>query len=128
MNNSDNYVISFHESLNDITQNCQMDILVRYFDSIDRKVRVRYLDSKVLGHSAHQDLFDHFSSAIMKLNSNKIYQISMDGPSKCKLKILKEEIYRIDNYCQKCVLSLKNIELNISIFCPLNFPAYWRLF
>ena len=89
LNNSDHYVISFDESLNNITQNCQMDILVRYFDSIDHKVRVRYLDSKFLGHSAHQDLFDHFSSAIMKLNSNKIYQISMDRPS-VNLKFLEK--------------------------------------
>ena len=28
---SDCFVISFDESLNDYTQNCQMDILIRYF-------------------------------------------------------------------------------------------------
>ena len=31
---SDCFVISFDESLNDYTQNCQMDILIRYFDHV----------------------------------------------------------------------------------------------
>ena len=39
------YVICFDESLSDVTQSCQMDVLIRYFDSIDRKVKMRYLDS-----------------------------------------------------------------------------------
>ena len=67
---SDHHVISFDESLNDVTQNCQMDILVRFFDSIICKVKVRYLDSIFLGHSTHQDLYDQFSNAILKLDSN----------------------------------------------------------
>ena len=37
---SDCYVVSFDESLNDITQTCQMDILIRYWDSND-SVKVR---------------------------------------------------------------------------------------
>lgn len=86
---SNHYVISFDESLNDITQNCQMDILVRFFDEIDQKVKVRYLDSRFIGHSTHQDLFNHFTDAIAKLNNNNIYQISMDGPS-VNLKFLEK--------------------------------------
>ena len=53
----------FDESLNDVTQNCQMDILVKFFDSITCKVKVRYLDSRFLGHSTHQDFYDQFSNA-----------------------------------------------------------------
>ena len=86
---SEHYVISFDESLNDVTQNCQMDILVRFFDSITCNVKVRYLDSRFLGHSTHQDLYDQFSNAILKLDSNKIFQISMDGPS-VNLKFLEK--------------------------------------
>ena len=37
---SDLYVICFDESLNDVRQTCQMDVLIRYFDSVDRKVKM----------------------------------------------------------------------------------------
>ena len=60
----DLYVICFGESLNDVTQSCQMDVLIRYFDSIDRKVKMQYLDSRFLGHSAHCDLFDQYNVAV----------------------------------------------------------------
>ena len=39
------YIVSFDESLNDMTQSCKMDLLLRYFDEIDFKVKVRYYDS-----------------------------------------------------------------------------------
>ena len=41
---SDCFVISFDESLNDYAQNCQMDILIRYFDHVEDRVKVRYID------------------------------------------------------------------------------------
>ena len=37
---SDLYVVCFDESLNDVARNCQMDVLIRYFDSVDRKVKM----------------------------------------------------------------------------------------
>ena len=37
---SDCFVISFDESLNDYTQNCQMDILIRFFDHVEDRVKV----------------------------------------------------------------------------------------
>ena len=37
---SDLYVICFDESLNDVIQSCQMDVLIRYFDFADRKVKI----------------------------------------------------------------------------------------
>ena len=37
---SDYYIVSLDESLNDMTQTCQMDLLVRYWDAND-KVKVR---------------------------------------------------------------------------------------
>ena len=49
--------ISFDESLKDYTQNCQMDLLIRYFDHVEDRVKVCYLDSKFFGHAIHQDLF-----------------------------------------------------------------------
>ena len=38
---SDYFVISFDKSLNDYTQNCQMDILITYFDHVENRVEIR---------------------------------------------------------------------------------------
>ena len=45
---SDCFVISFDESLNNYTQNSQMDISIRYFDHVEDRMKVCYLDSKFL--------------------------------------------------------------------------------
>ena len=72
--------VSFDESLNKLTQTCQMDLIVRYWHEADQQVKVRYWDSKFLGHSAHQDLLSHFNQSIDKIDLSKVVQISMDGP------------------------------------------------
>ena len=41
---SERYVVCFDDSLNSKTQNCEMDVLIRFFDAKD-KVKTRYLDS-----------------------------------------------------------------------------------
>ena len=41
---SDIYVYSFDESLNYVTQTCEMDLYIRYWDIIDNQVSVRYQD------------------------------------------------------------------------------------
>ena len=33
-----------------------MDILIRYFDHVENRAKVCYLDSKFFGHATHQDL------------------------------------------------------------------------
>ena len=38
---SDYFVISFDKSLNDYTQNCQMGILITYFDHVKNRVEIR---------------------------------------------------------------------------------------
>ena len=38
---SDHFVISFDKSLNDYTQNCQMGILITYFDHVKNRVEIR---------------------------------------------------------------------------------------
>ena len=88
MQKSDCFVISFDKSLNDYAQKFQMDILIRYFDHIENRVKVCYLDSKIFGHATHQDLFIQFMQVLFKLDTNKIFQVSMDGPI-VNLKFLK---------------------------------------
>ena len=41
---SDLYVICFDESLKDVTESCQMKVLIRYFDSVDRKVKMKSIN------------------------------------------------------------------------------------
>ncbi|XP_057299676.1 uncharacterized protein LOC130630266 [Hydractinia symbiolongicarpus] len=91
------YVVSFDESLNTVTQNCEMDVLVRFFDPVDDKVKICYLDSSFLGHSAHQDLFSHFTKTLGKLDPNKMFQVSMDGPSVNFKFLEKVQKDRLDN-------------------------------
>ena len=74
-------VVGFDESLNKVTQTCQMDLNVRYWDPVDHRVKVRYYDSTFLGHSKNTDLLSHYNDAIMRIDSSKILQVSMDGPA-----------------------------------------------
>ena len=83
------YVASFDESLNDICQQGQMDINIRYFHR--DKVVSQYLDSQFLGHSTAIDLLHAFKKGTSKLNPNKLLQVSMDGPN-VNLKFLHEVI------------------------------------
>ena len=78
---SEMYIISFDESLNDATQSCQMDLIVKYWDNTEQKTKARYWNTSYLGHSAHTDLLEHFNKNLDCLDSSKMIQISMDGPS-----------------------------------------------
>ena len=50
------------------------------FDHVEHRVKVHYLDSKFFGPATHQDLFIQFMQALFKLDTSKMFQISMDGP------------------------------------------------
>ena len=66
-----------------------MAIQIRYFDRVENRVKGRCLDSKCFGHATHQDLFIQFTQAPYKLDTNKMFQVSMDGPI-VNLKSLKK--------------------------------------
>ena len=54
------YSVSFDESMNKISQNEQMDFIIRYWDNDINQVAVRYLCSEFLGHATAADLLRHF--------------------------------------------------------------------
>ena len=64
----DCYIVSFDESLNKLTQNCEMDLLLRYFDSSDDRVKVRFYHSCFLGHATHSDFVQQLNDATKDLN------------------------------------------------------------
>ena len=61
------------------------------FDHVEHRVKVHYLDSKFFGHATHQGLFIQFMQALFKLDTNKMFQMSMDGPI-VNLKLLEKLI------------------------------------
>ena len=75
------YSISFDECMNRISQNEQMDFIIRYWDGNTNKVAVRYLGSEFLGHATAVDLLTHFKQGISRLDPKRLLQVSMDGPN-----------------------------------------------
>ena len=76
------YAISLGESLNDITQAYQMDVLVCFWSSSKIQICVHYLDSKFMSHATANDLLENFSDMINNVDGeNRMIQLSMDQPS-----------------------------------------------
>ena len=75
------YSISFDECMNRISQNEQMDFIIRYWDGNTNKVAVRYLGSEYLGHATAVDILPHFKQWISRLDPKRLLQVSMDGPN-----------------------------------------------
>ena len=57
-----------------------MGLLVHFYNSTNT-VNNRFHDSHFLGHATHQDLHKKFNDIANELDSNKLFQISMDGPN-----------------------------------------------
>lgn len=85
------FSVSFDESLNQVAQKGQMDIIVRFWNSSTNEVCTRYLTSAFLGHATSGDLLGAFTSALSHHNVDlkKMLQVSMDGPN-VNLKFLTE--------------------------------------
>ena len=97
INKSPVYTLSFDESLNKVTQECEVDLIIRIWDD-DNMVKVWYLGSSFCAHSTAKDLMTQLMTQEVtnKLAPEKLYQISMDGPKvnwsftgKCKQSALK---------------------------------------
>ena len=87
MKKSEIHVFSFDLSLNEATQTCEMDVYIRFWDSLENEVKVRYIGSTFFGHGTHQNLVKNFHD-IDGLDEAKNYQVPMDGPN-VNLKFLK---------------------------------------
>ena len=64
-----------------MTKNEQMDIAIRYWDTSKSRAVDRYFTSEFLGHATAENLVESFTKATDKLDSTKMVQVSMDGPS-----------------------------------------------
>ena len=72
------HVFYFNESLNEVTQTCEMDMYIRSWNDNSNTVNVR-CGSSFLERATHPDLFYHFNSLTKDFDPTHLYQISMDG-------------------------------------------------
>ena len=66
------YSVSFDECMNKISQNYQMDFLVRYWDRDTGQDSVRCIGSEFLGHGTAADLLTHFKDGIRELDPKRL--------------------------------------------------------
>lgn len=78
--NEDWFVLLFDESLNFITKNKQLDVLVRFWDG--DKFMTQYWISQFAGHTTADDLLEHISKLTKALYLPKLIQVCMITPNK----------------------------------------------
>ena len=81
LNRSYIFVFSFDERLNQVTQTCEINVYVRFWNVAELKVNVRFIGSTFFGPGTHQNLLKYFHKVTKELDHSKLYQISMDGLS-----------------------------------------------
>ena len=64
---SEIHVYSFDKSLDDSTEISEMDLYVRYWDDLDKLVKIRYYGSSFLCHCKANNLLEHFNELAKKL-------------------------------------------------------------
>lgn len=74
------FIASFDESLNQVTQNEQMDIQIRFWNESTGLAETRYLDSKFLKRPNAENLTTELNNALGELPTKNMLQLSMDGP------------------------------------------------
>ena len=77
INKSPVYSLSFDESLHKVTQECEMGLMIRFWDDYNM-VKVRCLGPSVFGHSIAKDLMTQSEELASVLSPEKLYQVSMD--------------------------------------------------
>ena len=75
--------------MNDVTQTSEMDICIRFWNETTNLVEDRYWDSEFLGHTTNTDLDKSLQEGLNPIDTGKMVQISMDGPS-VNLKLLEK--------------------------------------
>ena len=118
---SPHYTISFDESLNTKLQECQMDIIVRYWDAESAEVKVRYLDLKFMLRPNEVNLSKLITESICKVDGGwKLLHMSMDGPLvNWSVKSFMEKARAEKSSCRKFILE--------AVDCMLfRVPLKWR--
>lgn len=75
------FVIIFDEALNKISQHCQMDFLVRFWDKEKNQVVTKYYTSSFLSNATADNLLEAFCQSFEMIGLKRLLAISMDGPN-----------------------------------------------
>ena len=78
---SDHHCILFGESMSKITRKEKMDIFVRFWSKSTNDVDIMDFKSLFLGHTIVNDLLDTFKTSQANIDTDKIFQVTVDGPS-----------------------------------------------
>ena len=65
--------------MNSVLQNCQMDVVICYWDESNNVTQTWYLDSKFLNQPNPEELL--ICKSLTNLREEKLLQVSMDGPT-----------------------------------------------
>ena len=89
----DHYVLLFDESFNKIVNKGQMDLHIRFWNSLENQVCTRYFNSVFLGKARALDIYQKFKECKENLPDESVLQTSTDGPNVIKsfLKMYDEE-------------------------------------
>ena len=75
------YTVLFDESLNEVFQEEQMDVQIRFWDEETSSVTTRYFDSQFLSRPNALNLVNAINAAVIDLDKSKMIHLSMDGPN-----------------------------------------------
>ena len=106
---SEYYVIGYDESIIEQAQNCQMDILIRYFNKDGKQVKIFGFTFSWAFNSV--GLFEQFTNAVNELNPNCILQISKNSPS-VNLKLLQKVQDHMEANKQPQLVDINSCELH----------------
>ena len=81
VNESEWLAVSYDESLNKVIQESEMDLVLRFWNTCNNKVQVRYWDLMFLGYATAANLLKNINYALSGFDLSKQIQSLMDGPS-----------------------------------------------
>lgn len=81
ISSSDFIVLGFDESFNKVSNKQQMDLGIRFWNTNENRVHVRFVTSVFLHNTTAEDLLKGIKTCIKETNLQKIVQLSMDGPN-----------------------------------------------
>ena len=87
INMSPFYSVSFDESMNSVMQQCQMDVVIRYWNETAGNVETRYHDSKFLSRPNAKELLSNIEN-VAKNFKTEVSTIG-SGWTQCQLECFK---------------------------------------
>ena len=105
-----------------------MDICLRFWNKENNRGKERYWDSKILGHTTHQDLLDAVHEGLRIFDMAKMVELSMDR-SNVNLKLLQKLKKQRNELGSRGLIDLGSCNLHIvhSIFKFGAEESEWNL-